>query len=194
MKQLELPNEVKIFSIDDLKKLGLSHHKIHRLVEEGTIKKLNRKFYENLRYVGDESDLFYVYAYVPKGIVCLMSAARIYNLTTFQPEGVDVAIERKMKIATLPEWPQIHLHYFNQLRFETGISRYFDAVHEIPIYNAEKTVVDIISFRNKIGIEETKEVLTNYLKRTDRNINQLYRYAELLQCRSTLDTYLQVLL
>ncbi len=194
MKQLELSNKVKIFSIDDLKKLGLSHYKINRLVEKKVIKKLNRKFYENLQYVGDESDLFYVYAYVPKGIVCLMSAARMYHLTTFQPEGVDVAIERKMKIATLPEWPQIHLHYFNQLRFETGISRYSDAVHEISVYNTEKTVVDIISFRNKIGIEETKEVLTNYLKRADRNINQLYRYAEIMQCRSTLDTYLQVLL
>ena len=34
----------------------------------------------------------------------------------------------------------------------------------------EKTVVDILYYRNKIGIEETREILKNYLSRTDRNL------------------------
>ena len=44
----------------------------------------------------------------------------------------------------------------------------------------EKTVVDIISYREKVGIEETKNVLRNYLKRNDRNINKIINYAEKL--------------
>ena len=55
-------------------------------------------------------------------------------------------------------------------------------------------MVDIIYYRNKIGIEETKEILTKYLKREDRNINKLYRYAELLKCSDVLKTYLEVLI
>ena len=41
--------------------------------------------------------------------------------------------------------------------------------------------------------EETKEILTNYLARQDRNINKLYRYAEKLSCLKILKTYLEVL-
>lgn len=46
---------------------------------------------------------------------------------------------------------------------------------------------------NKVGIEETKEILTNYLARQDRNINKLYRYAEKLSCLKILKIYLEVL-
>lgn len=57
----------------------------------------------------------------------------------------------------------------------------------------EKTVVDIVFYREKIGIEETKEVLTTYLNRSDRNLNRLIRYAELLKCGDVMKKYLEVL-
>jgi hypothetical protein len=57
----------------------------------------------------------------------------------------------------------------------------------------EKTVVDILFYRNKIGIEETKEVLTNYLGKKERNLNKLHRYAKILRCEKILSTYLEVL-
>ncbi len=61
------------------------------------------------------------------------------------------------------------------------------------IYDMEKTVVDIISYREKIGIEETKEVLINYLSKKDRNINKLMVYAKILGQEQILKTYLEVL-
>jgi hypothetical protein len=53
--------------------------------------------------------------------------------------------------------------------------------------------VDIVFYREKIGIEETKEVLTTYLHRSDRNLNRLIRYAELLKCGDVMKQYLEVL-
>ena len=61
------------------------------------------------------------------------------------------------------------------------------------IYDIEKTVVDIVFYREKIGIEETKEVLTTYLHRSDRNLNRLIRYAEMLKCGDVMKMYLEVL-
>ena len=66
--------------------------------------------------------------------------------------------------------------------------------NQFKIYDIEKTVVDIVYYRNKIGIEETKEILMNYLNRNDRDINKLYRYAEQLKCSDILRTYLEVLI
>ena len=53
---LKLPRDQMIFSVDELKKAGYSHYKINQLVEDGTLLKLNKKYYENTEYNGEESD------------------------------------------------------------------------------------------------------------------------------------------
>lgn len=189
-----IPNDQKIISIEELKKLGYTHYKINKLVDEGSLIKLNKKNYENTDFEGIDSDFYFVQAYVPTGVVCLLSAAVFYNLTTYRPDFIDVAISRKKKISTLPAWPSIKLYYFNEERYQTGIQVIKEGKNEFRIYDIEKTVVDIIYYRNKIGIEETKEILTNYLNRNNRDINKLYRYANILNCNDILRTYLEVLL
>lgn len=122
-----------------------------------------------------------------------MSAARYYELTNFLPDVIDVAIDRKKKVSTLPDWPEIKIFYFDPSRMETGVVQIMEGGDSFRIFDIEKTVVDIIYYRNKIGIEETSEVLRNYLKRKDRQIDRLYIYAKMLRCEAIVRTYLEVL-
>lgn len=191
--EVVLPDDQMIFSIEELKEAGFSHYRINQLVEEGTLQKLNKRFYENTKYQGEESDFYYVSAYAPKGVVCLMSAAAYYKLTTYRPDAVDVAIQRKAKISTMPDWPTLSVYYYADERYEIGIRNVQEGKNQFKIYDIEKTVVDIVFFREKVGIEETKEVLVNYLRRKDRDLNRLLRYAELLKCSDVMKTYLEVL-
>ena len=191
--EVVLPDDQMIFSIEELKEAGFSHYRINQLVGEGTLQKLNKRFYENTKYQGEESDFYYVSAYAPKGVVCLMSAAAYYNLTTYRPDAVDVAIQRKAKISTMPDWPTLSVYYYADERYETGIRNVQEGKNQFKIYDIEKTVVDIVFFKEKVGIEETKEVLVNYLRRKDRDLNRLLRYAELLKCSDVMKTYLEVL-
>ena len=69
--ELRLPEDQMIFSVNELRTAGFSHYKINRLVEEGTLLKLNKKYYENTGYQGEESDLYYVPAYAPQGVFVL---------------------------------------------------------------------------------------------------------------------------
>ena len=192
-KELILPTDQLIYSVDELKNAGFSYYKISQLDNEGTLIKLNKKYYENTGYKGEESDFYYIAAYAPKGIVCLMSAAAYYNLTSFRPDSVDVAIQRKSKISTMPTWPQLTVFYFSDKRFETGVSTVSNGKNKFRIYDMEKTVVDIVFYREKVGIEDMKEVLVTYLHRKDRNLNRLVRYAQLLKCGDVMQTYLEVL-
>lgn len=184
----------RFYSITELLAAGLTYYRIKRLVDEGCLTKLNNKIYENMSYEGEESDFALVSVYAPKGVVCMMSAARFYGLTTFLPEAVDIAIERNMKISTLPNWPQINVWYFPEKRYSAGMTSATDGVCEFPIYDMEKTVVDILYYRNKVGIEETKEVLKNYLRNEERSLVKLRRYADALGCKKILGTYLEVLI
>ena len=50
-------------------------------------------------------------------------SARYYELTNFLPDVVDVAIDRKKKVSTLPDWPEIKIFYFDPSRMETGVAQ-----------------------------------------------------------------------
>ena len=181
---VQIPNDQMIFSVQELKDKGFSYYKINQMVDKGILIKLNKKYYENVNFEGEESDFYYAYAFVPGGVVCLLSAAVYYNLSTYRPDAIDVAIPRKAKVSTLPDWPEQNVCYFTDNRYDVG---------NVIFYDIEKTVVDIVFYREKIGIEETKEVLTTYLNRSDRNLNRLIRYAELLKCGDVMKKYLEVL-
>lgn len=188
-----IPNDQMFFSIQELKDKGLTHYKINQMVNQGILVKLNKRFYENSTFDGEESDFYYVYAFVPDGVVCLLSAAVYYNLSTYRPDAVDVAIPRKAKVSALPDWPELNICYFTDERFDTGIEVIHEGNNQFRIYDIEKTVVDIVFYREKVGIEEAKEVLVAYLERKDRNLNRLIRYAEMLKCGDVMRKYLEVL-
>ncbi len=175
------------------KDIGFSQYKVSKLVSEGRLVKLNKSYYENAEYSGEESDFYFAEAYAPKGVICLLSAAVYYHLTTFIPDAVDVAIPRKAKVSTMPDRPQMNVHYYTDNRHELGITTVKEGGNEFLIYDIEKTVVDIVFYREKVGIEETKEILVTYLQRKDRNLNRLLKYAELMKCDKAMRQYLEVL-
>lgn len=189
-----ISNNKQYYSIKELKNMGYTYYAINNLIRNGILQRLNRFTFENMFFCGVENDFFTANAYDPEGVVCLMSAARYYDLTSFLPDSVTVAIERKKRVSTLPDWPDINVYYFNQTRMDTGVVQVHDGDNIFRIFDIEKTVIDIICYRNKIGIEETAEVIRNYLKRSDRQLDRLYAYSQKLKCEKILRTYLEVLL
>jgi hypothetical protein len=61
------------------------------------------------------------------------------------------------------------------------------------IYDMEKTVCDIVFYRNKIGFEPAVQIVKNYLNRSDRDINRLMKYAEKLRVETAMRQFLEVL-
>ena len=62
----------------------------------------------------------------------------------------------------------------------------------VRIYDVEKCVCDAVKYRNKIGIDVCTEIIKEYLKRRDRNVSKLMKYASQLRVAKTLGTYLQM--
>ena len=195
-KKLEyrLNDSKKVYTRADLKTLGYERYAVDQMVQNGMLYKITGSVFENTKYNGSESDFYFVPALISQGIVCMLSAAKYYGLTNNWPKGIDVAVKKDKKIATLPKYPPINIYHFGKDRYELGIITVSDDGNTFKIYDIEKTVVDIIYFRNQVGIEETKEILTNYLNRKDRDLNKLYRYSKKLRCEKILRTYLEVLI
>lgn len=187
-----IPEDQLILSIQELKEAGFSHYKINQLVDEGILRKLNKKYYENLSYQGKKSPFYYIDAYTPEGVLCLRSAAAYYRLTATEPDAVDVAIRRKARISTMPENPPIAVSYYAENRYATGITTIREGNNSFRIYDREKTVLDIVSSQDKVGMEEAGNIVANYLKQEERDPDRLMRYAQLLKCSDIMQTYLDV--
>ena len=189
-----LSDKQHYYSVSDLLATGLSYYRINKLVSAGLLTKLNNKMYENTTYQGETSVFEPVLAYAPKAVICMMSAAWFHGLITHMPDAVDIAIERDMKISTLPQYPKLSIWFFPMKRYNSGIVMETDNACRFPVYDVEKTVTDILYYRKKIGIHDAVNILKNYLQRKDGNLEKLYRYAESLGCGKLLSTYLEVLL
>ena len=170
-----------------------SPYMINSFVKTGYISKINNKYYRNNTYEGEESDYFYANAYVPNGVIGFMSAAVYYGLSNYRPMAVDVAVRANSYIPSFPDWPPIRLHYVEEKHYGFAITTVNENGNIFRIYEIEKVVSDIVKYRESIGIEETKEVLTNYLKKSDRDLNKLMKYAKKTGCEKQMRTYLEVL-
>ena len=66
--------------------------------------------------------------------------------------------------------------------------------YEIKIYDVERCVCDAVKFRNKVGQDVCKEVVSNYLNDRRRDISKLISYADQLRVKSTMEKYLEITL
>lgn len=130
---------------------------------------------------------------VPRGVLCNYSAWSYYGLTTQIPLSICVAIDQKRKIK-LPAYPPITLSYQSKKNLKLGQTRATINGHEVNIFDLERSVCDALKYRNKIGMDVCSEILNNYLKRKDRNLNRLAEYADALRVGKLLHNYLELAL
>lgn len=180
-----------IIKLQDLLKIDVNKYHLLKLVETGKVERLKHGIYKLTDYQTNE--YFEIKNIVPNGIICLFSAWNYYELTTYMPHEFHVAIEKKSKIK-LPDYPPIKLYYWDNNSLKTGIKTVKIDNSKIMIFDIEKSVCDAIKFRNKIGKDILNEILTEYLKRNDKNLDLLIKYSKVLRVEKILKNYLDVLL
>ena len=167
-------------------------YKLQEMLNAGDVYKIKRGLYKHSKF-SSINELEEVCQIVPKGVLCLFSAWQHYGLTTTVSSVYHVAIPHKSKIKLSP-YPPIKLYYWIDGYYNLGITDTEIQGEQITVYSLEKSVCDAVKFRNKIGIEITTEVLKSYIKRKDRNIDLLMKFAEKMRVEKIIKPYLQTLL
>lgn len=180
-------------STNEIERAGISRIYLSKLANKGFIERIKRGVYywPNTPLTG-HSGLVAASLIVPKGVICLLSALSYYELTTYSPREIFVAIEREMKVK-IPNYPPIKLFYFAEKQYKAGIKKVRIGKRTVKIYSEEKTICDCLKYRNKIGIDIFKESLKEYLRRPDRNLEALIKFAKLSNVEKDMRTYLEVL-
>ncbi|MBM7556071.1 type IV toxin-antitoxin system AbiEi family antitoxin domain-containing protein [Halanaerobacter jeridensis] len=180
----------------DITKQGIHSHYLYQLVEEGVIDKIKRGLYfweiEDINYLKD--GFVKANQIVPNGVICLLSALSYYDITTYNHFEYYIAIHRKDYKPKLPDYPPIKVIYFKEKQFEIGIKEIELNNKTVKIYDLEKTICDCLKFKDRVGMDIIKEALTEYVKRSNKDINKLLNYAEKIGVFDIAKTYLEVLM
>jgi predicted transcriptional regulator of viral defense system len=178
----------------ELKERGIHQRDIKKALDDGRVIKIKSGLY---RY-GETSMISHqgfvdVSLSVPHGVICLISALAYYELTTFNPTFIFVALPRNTWRPKI-EYPPVGFFHFSKKQFEAGIDEIKIEGFNVRIYCPEKTVCDCFRYRNKLGLDIAREGLTEYLRRKDRSLEKLLKYAEICRIKSLMKTWLDALI
>ena len=177
----------------DIRERGIHNIYLKEMEEEGAIVKIKHGLY-SLPDEDSYSSIHEALLGVPGGVICMGTALSHYELTTWNPADVHVAIRHGRKIV-LPDYPPVQLFSFSGKFFDTGRTTVtLDSGQSVMMYDMEKTICDLVRYRNRIGIDIMKEALTEYTRRKEKDLNLLYAYARSLDINSVLEKYMEVLL
>ena len=87
------------------------------------------------------------------------------------------------------------VYYIKPELFELGKTTLrTPAGNDVPAYDLERTICDVIRSRNKLGTETFLAALKLYAANPKKNLNQLNTYAKQMRVEKVLRQYLEVLL
>lgn len=66
--------------------------------------------------------------------------------------------------------------------------------HNVPVYDKERTICDVLRSRSQIEIQTFQDALKAYVRRKDKDLRTLMHYAKLFRVENILRQYLGVLL
>jgi predicted transcriptional regulator of viral defense system len=127
-------------------------------------------------------------------MICLNSAASFWDLTDEMPGSVHVAVARgrhRPRIA----YPSTRVHVFAADTFALGrVHQPIDVAASIAISSRERTVVDLLRLRARVGRDVALSALRAYLRRQDAKPGELLALARKLRIGSVMSEILEPLL
>ena len=180
----------------DFKSAGFRTSSIKELVEQGILEKIKPGLYR-LSHIDEPAevslDLLDISRAIPEGKICLLSALSHYQLTTFNPSMVDVAIKNNARAPKII-YPPVNIYFFADRYFEVGTIQIETKYGPVKIYDKEKTVCDAFRYRKKIGEDIAIESLKNYIDGPKINLTKLHYYAEICNVKTIITPYIKTLI
>lgn len=122
------------------------------------------------------------------------TALFLHDLTDRDPLAYCVTVPTGYNTSKLNEDGLI-VHTIKKELLELGIcSRQTAFGNEVKVYDIERTICDILRDRNNQDAAVVSDALKKYIRRQDKDLNKLMKYAGLLRIEKVLRTYLEVLL
>jgi predicted transcriptional regulator of viral defense system len=184
-----------ISSAAELIENGARWEDLYRLRDNGELIELSRGVFR----VADAPataylDLVAVCRRAPEGMICLNSAASFWDLSDEMPDAVHLAIARGRHRPRIV-YPPTRVHVFAAATFSLGRTmEKIESGQTIAITSPERTVVDLMRLRSRVGRDLALGALRRYLQGGDAKPGELLALARRLRVGSVIAEAMEPLL
>jgi predicted transcriptional regulator of viral defense system len=174
---------------------GARWEDVYRLRDDGALVELSRGIYRLADAPATAHlDLVAVCRRAPDGMICLISAASYWDLTDEMPTSVHLAVARGRHRPTIT-YPPTRVHVFAADTFALGrIQQPIESGETIAISSHERTVVDLLRLRSRVGRDLALTGLRRYLQRQDARPGELLALARHLRIGTVMAETMEPLL
>lgn len=189
---LALADRQGLIRAREVAKAGIPTVYLTRLVRSGQLERVGHGLYARpAGAVSEHTTLAEVAKQVPRGVICLLSALRYYDLGTQQPHRVWLALPAH---ASAPQATTAALEVvrMNEAALRAGVRDEDVEGGAIRVFEPSKTIADLFKFRNRVGLDVALEGLRAYWQSPHRDVGALQRYARIDRVEKLMRPYLEM--
>jgi predicted transcriptional regulator of viral defense system len=178
----------------DYQEAGIPLVYLKRLRDDGSLVQLGRGLYQIASAAGTDANhsLAEAARIMPKGVVCLLSALRYFDLTTQLPHAVWITLPRNVRKPISPAFP-IEVIYATEPSYSAQVEHLQVEGVDVPIYSIAKTIADCFKHRRRIGQDVAVEALRDAIRRRKSTPGQIMEAARINRVSAIMKPYLEAL-
>lgn len=191
-RQPMITSETALLTSRQAKEMGLSKYKFHQKMEKEGYERSSRGIYVKKDSWTDE--LFLLHLRCPQAVFSHDEAFYFHGLSDKEPLIHTLTIYSGYNVSRLKGEKAKFYFVKKELLCVGKVIVTDNDGNDIPMYNLERTVCDLIRSRNGIETSELSSILKTYVARKDKDLNLLMEYAMLFHIERILRNYMEVLL
>ena len=188
----DLFTETGIITASDAEKHGFEKDAFYQYVKENNLERIGHGIY--IREDAWPDDLFVLHKRCPAAVFSHEEALYYHNLTDREPIRHTLTIYTGYNTKRLVD-SGCKVYTVKKDLLDVGkVIVKNNYGNDIPVYDVERTVCDIVRSRRNIEIQEFNTALKAYAQRKDKDLNKLMSYAQSFHVDKMIRQYMEVLL
>ena len=193
-------NEIRILSQDNdyltpeiARQNGISKYGFYRFIHENELERIAKGIYSKEDILVD--DLYVISQRCPKAVFSHDEAFYYHGLSDREPLVHTVTVYSGYNAHRLKADAKCNVYYIRKELLDIGRTIVKDNFgNDIPMYDLERTICDLVRNRSSIEMQEFSSVMKAYIARKDKNLNLLMEYARRFRIENVIRRYMEVLL
>lgn len=191
IKNLIMANDGMI-QTSQVMNIGISKTVFYQYVKDNDMEQISHGVYATKDTWTDA--MYLVHLRCKQAVFSHETALFLHDLTDREPIEYEITVKTGYNPSKLKNDGMKVYTVKKELHGEGIIMMQTPFGHLVPAYNMERTICDIIRNRNNTEIQTLQSALKQYVKRKDKNLRLLMKYAVKFHVDKILRQYLEVLL
>ena len=191
MLKEQMKNNNGYLIVSDAVKNGISKEYVNQFTKKEKLEKAAAGIYVDSNIWIDS---LYILSLKKKIVFSHETALYLHGLAEHEPDRINLAIENGYNASNLRK-QGFRVYTISKDMFSVGQTT-VKTVHgnTVPVYDIDRTVCDIINIKDKLDIQVFQYALKEYMKRKDKNLFNLMKYAKMIGIEDKVRIYTEVML